>query len=451
MSNVYYEPIVQDRVGQDLIQQKIKKHYKKKYGYKNISNHPITKEGYSIPKDYLNYSNGIQTLLHPVDISTSGTAEMIIDIFNDLTVGANIALLAEDQKMNMNVRADLSKLVRIADTYGTACYIDEHMLSTQEFFFFEEEGILVYMLEKLIKGKPEIEYHKRYLSDDGLEVVDEVYDKNGVAKYTDFLELYGNEYNEMLYNRCEYLKAIGVSIICHNNVDNSWYGYSVLDIVVNDIMTFEMIQDEYNRAVMYAKPRLHIVNDMVDMGEDGQPNIDLVNDVYVTTDANYADDPSKIIEAVQFDIKSPEYHQKMQDDFNKILSKVGLDESVLAISNSTTDKTTVEVSSNDNRMFSKMEARKVVYAPQLLEFIDFKYGEVTVNFIPAQYTNFGEMVKQVTLLKAQGLISLERATGLLYTHESEASRQEEVNKIKEETNVEANRISGENAEPVLNE
>lgn len=449
MSNVFYEPyIVGGPIEQDLIRQKVKKHYKKKYGYKNIGNHPISKLGYTIPKDYVNYSDGIQTLLHPVNISTSGTAEMIIDIFNDLTVGSNIALLTEDIRINMGVRGDLSKLVRIADTYGTACHIDGHMLSSQSFYFFETEGIFVYMLEKQIKGKNSYMYYTRYLSLEDNAVYEEVYDEKGAHMYTDILEVYENEYNEKAYNRCEYLKSIGVSIICHNNVDNSWYGYSILDVVVNDLMAFEMIQDEYNKAVMYAKPRLHIVNDMVDTDEFGNTNIDLVNDVYVTTDANYTEDPSKIIEAVQFDIKSPEYHLKMQDDLNKILSKVGLDESVLAVSNSTTDKTTVEVSSNDNRMFSKMEARKVIYAPQLLDYVNFIYGDVDVHFVPAQYTNFGEMVKQVTMLRGQGLISTERAIALLYTHESVESRTEEVEMIKEENNVKGNRTSNDVAEPV---
>ncbi len=431
-SNVFYEPIVYNQHEQDLIQQKIKKHYKKPRGYKNISNHPITRDGYTIPKTYLDYSHGIQTLLHPVNISTSGTADMIIDIFNDLTVGSNISVLSENQLKNYKVRADLSKLVRIADTFGTACMIGDDVLTTEEFYYYESEQLLIYLTYVDVKGSVEIIYESRqYVAEAGLLEFKQ-WNSNLELITVEHQIPYGKGWDEDISDRDNYLILLGAYIMTYNNTTSGWAGYSILEPIIQDLMTHEMVQDEYNKAVMYSKPRLHIVNDMVDIGEDGKPNIDLTTDVYVTTEANYADDPKKIIEAVQFDIKSDEYHQKTQDSFNLILSKVGLDESVLAISSSTVDKTTKEVSSNDNRMFSKMESRKVVYAPQIYTYLSAKYPEVQLHFIPAQYKNFGDMVLQVTKLKKEGMISVEHGVNLLYGNASEAEKAEEVSRIKGE-------------------
>lgn len=433
--NVYYESLASHDVSTDIIQQKLSKHYVRHTKQKTIYLHPFAKKEYGVATTYKQYYEGIITTERPVKLSTGGTFQMLIDILNDYTVGANIRYAGNEVPFSDEARSKdlLSKAVRLADTYGVAAIIQteagREVLGMPEIYYYPDENIFIWMVMLEHKGKMVYKYYMRSLLEGG-QVREDVWGNDGKPEsFTIFSSFTGDTP----------IQQLGVDIIKHNVHSDDWYGYSALDSVLADIRSFELVMDEYNKMVLYAKPRVHIYNDAVELDEEGKPNIDLTNDIYVSTEAYTIDDPAKMFESIQFDIKSAEYNIKMEDDLNKILTKVGLDQGVLAVAGNGVEKSAAEIASNDNRMYSKMEARKILYAWQLQLVIDRYLPGVELTFVPNQYKNFQNVVTQVSTLKGVGLISIEMAVNLLYPHASESEKAAEVERLNKEKEMDEQR------------
>jgi hypothetical protein len=401
------------------------------------------------PKSYIDRVESVLSLMNPVDLSTSGFVELLLDVYNNYTVGEYMSLnvvnnnVVDDYKSEI-ARDLLSKAIRNADAFGMSLILqntDEEgdrkfeVFGASNFFYNEEENELFIARNKFVtitengntETKDVLEFERRKIVDGKLVISTQL--KDG-KKTTIVSGAYPANSPE---------GKLGATIITHNKYATDSVGDSIFMPVMEDIKALEIVIDLSNKGAIYSKPRLHILDEAVPMDENGEPDISaLDDDIQVVLNSQLLDDPRSLIEATQFNMNASEFEVKINTTLNIILSKLGLDNKVMAYSNTGgIEMTATEVGSEDSAMFSTIGGRRTLYKTQIIKMLEENIGlsedEYELVFIPLQFANFARTTDYMGTLIEAGALSHDMAVTILFPKISAKEREAEIMRLKGES------------------
>lgn len=411
MPNIIYDRTDSLKIFDDIVGQSVNKFYKSKSKVLITDNPFLSQFNDAIPASYEEECSAILSLLKPQGLSSNGTALMIINAFNNYTCGGYMQIKSKQKKDGIVLHDKISKLVRNADTFGSCLVIKK--LGTEEYdifpkhrFYYNEKDNVVYTAKNVIvSGKDAVEFKVRYVK--GKNIIEETSYSTGADKTQVVAKPYVGE---------KEIAKLGSFIFYSSVWEEDITGESVLDPVIESLKTFEIMQHYSNQSVLISKPRIFIPSEMIEYDEDGNPVIDTTNDIFTPTDAVGQDGNMKL-DVVQFDIKADEFGRKKDDDFEMILSKVGLGQNIRAGgSNGGIEKSAKEVISESSTMFATMEMRRIRFYPQILDFVEFifKNKKIEVTFLPLQFMDFTTIAQTLTQMKIGRAISNEMLVSLAH-------------------------------------
>lgn len=452
MAHIVYDRQDTLTIFDDIVSQSVNKFYKKNHKVLITDNPFLSQHNDAIPQSYQQECSAILGLLNPHNISSNGTALMIINAFNNYTCGGYMQIKSQEKRKGIVLHDKISKLIRNADTFGSCLVLKNFDNGSYEIipkhrFYFNEKENRVYVSKNIIlDGQDVVEHKVRYLK--GKKLIEETSFSNGSESVVTTATPFSGE---------EQITKLGAFTFYSSIWEEDITGESVLDPVVESIKTFEVMQHYSNQSVLFSKPRIFIPSEMIEYDENGEPVIDTTNDIFTPTDAVGQDSNMKM-DVVQFDIKAEEFGRKKDDDFEMILSKVGLGSNVRAGgSNVGIEKSAKEVISESSTMFATVEMRRIRFYPQILNFIEFVGGSgVEVSFLPLQFMDFTTTAQTLTMMKSVGAISNEMLVALAHprlvgtdAYEEEVARLYEIDNSKEVSKENKNVI--EEQEEVIGE
>jgi hypothetical protein len=265
--------------------------------------------------------------------------------------------------------------------------------------------------------------------------------------YSTYFPLF-KEFNAFEPLTCEHL---GVVITTNNPYNEDWIGVSSLDTVIEDIKSLEITMHEYDKLMLLTKPRAFILNEAVEYDVDGNPTLDMNNDVYVGIDGNAVDNPSDLVQISQYNFYAEKFETKIQGKMRYILSKLILDVSVTAFDNNKIERSATEIASSDSSMIASIENKRSEYKPQMISIIHLVNLDITdtinISFIPIQLSNWTSVVNNVTMLKGIQLISDETALRMLNPRYTDEQIKQELDRISKDNKTRQEMYSNGSSPP----
>lgn len=404
------DPFMRERIkGNDVVNEHIEQKYKQAVA---IPLDKLTGE-YAVPRSYTEPTRNIMRALTG-NVISSGTGEMLVDAVTDLTVGGNLNIhnITDDAK-EKELNSTIDKAVRSAELFGNTIVVvsDSNMEIYDATQYYKEEDTIDIVFPTIYNRKDEYMRIRMKHVDDNTYITTES-------------EIIGQD------DALTVGKEVTVIEFTNNRINHDKVGESTLLPVLNDIISIDMTIHQLEKTMYYTKPRVHMSSELVELDENGEPVTNNTDDVYVNVDALGLPENANPYQVTQFEFQQKEYDEKIKNALSRCLSKIGLDNRILAYGNGNIERTATEIRSSDDRMINTIERKRNQYYNSIRDLIETTGVDVKFNFTPTTYVSFDQMVTSVVTLKQTNMISSEVMLKLLYPRWSETEIQDELTKLE---------------------
>lgn len=384
----------------------------KQYYERNISL-PIEQLDPTPPPSYIKPLKELLSILQP-RLTSGGTGEMFIDAITDIAVGGNINLHGIlDESVEKELNSVIDKAVKLSQMFGNSIVIKmDGIFEIYDATCYYKEDDIIELCFPAIRDRKDVTLRVKLkqIEDNRYRVVEEETLGTGIirkfrGKYVNVYEFVNNSYN-------------------HDEV-----GSSFLAPILKDIQSIDMTLHLYEKTMYYTKPRIHVSNELSEIDDNGEPTLNVTDDIYVFVDAMGIPEGKDPYNVTQFKLDQASYDAKIQARLSLALSKVGLDNRVLAWGNGNIERTATEIRSSDDRMINLVERIRNQYYAIITQLVKDSDDNAEINFTPTTYTSYENMVNSVVALKQQLLISDYTALKQLYPRWSEAQIQVELSEL----------------------
>lgn len=229
-------------------------------------------------------------------------------------------------------------------------------------------------------------------------------------------------------------RQLGIVIVVSNPYNTDWQGVSTFASVLEDIKELELTYHEYTKTMFWVKPRAYMFSEAVYQDENGNQNIDTTRDIYIKVDGDMIDNPRDLVQISQYDFPAEAFNTKIQASLNKLLSKLGLDKSILAFSSDGVEKSATQDTSEQQIQNAVIENKRSLYRRQLVSALHIISGTeeyINIEFVPNNKLNFSSNAQAISTLASVNMISIEKAVDWLNPRYDIKQKEEEVERIKE--------------------